>query len=285
MSWLSDAFGGGGGKIKSAPTTSKTQRELEKTISSYLSKYVGKGAEAYPGQLPGTADVPELFSQAYDWYAEQMGKGDISTAISDLISGKPAYTFDPTETIKTWEETYASPIMETWKNTVMPALEEQYNVPGGFYSTRKGMGIGRAAGEFYGGQVAPTLYGSLQTGMQRGFESGEAAAARRPGALGLPGQQFAQSAQVAMAKMGLDENQLTAAFNEFLRTRAEPGWAASAGMGLAVAPTRENVYIPESGGFMDILKGGGIGALMGAGGMLGDLGPWGGAGLGALAFS
>lgn len=237
----------------SDPTTSRTQRELERAISGYLLKYVGKGAEDYPGQLPGTADVPELFSQAYDWYAEQMGKGDISSAISDLISGKPAYTFDPKETIKTWEETYASPIMETWKSTVMPALEQQYNIPGAFYSTRKGMGVGRAAGEFYGGQVAPTLYGSLQAGEQRGFESAEAAAARRPAALGLPGQQFAQAAQVAMAKMGLDESQLTAAFNEFLRTRAEPGWAVTGGTGLAVAPTRA-VFPTEGGGdFMSSL--------------------------------
>lgn len=287
MSWLSDVLGGGGGEIKSAATTSKSQQELEKVISGYLSKYVGKGAEAYPGQLPGTADVPELFTQAYERYASQFGGEGISTAISDLISGKPAYTFDPKDTIKTWEETYASPIMETWKSTVMPALEEQYNVPGGFYSTRKGMGIGRAAGEFYGGQVAPTLYGSLQAGEQRGFESAEAAAARRPGALGLPGQQFAQAAQVAMTKMGLDENQLTAAFNEFLRTRAEPGWAAGAGMGLATTPTMENIYVGDSGiggqlgqlggmalggyagalyggGFSDIMMGAGVGGMFGS---------------------
>ena len=128
--------------IRQASVLSKTQQELEKTISGYLSEYIGKGAEAYPGQLPGTADVPGLFTQAYERYASQFGGEGISTAISDLIAGKPAYTFDPRETIKTWEETYASPIMETWKSTVMPALEEQYNIPGAFYSTRKGMGIG-----------------------------------------------------------------------------------------------------------------------------------------------
>ena len=171
----------------------------------------------------------------------------------------------------------------------MPMLEEQYNVPGGFYSTRKGMGISRAAGEFFGGQVAPTLYGSLQAGEQRGFESTEAAAARRPAALGLPGQQFAQAAQVAMAKMGLDENQLTAAFNEFLRTRSEPGWATTAGVGIATTPTMESIYVDGGGndfmstlgqlggmalgaytggiygaGFSDIMMGAGVGGQFGS---------------------
>lgn len=219
------------------PATSASQQALEKAISEYLTGFVGRGAEAYPGQLPGTAAVPGLFTQAYGQYAGQFGRGDIGEAISDLISGKPAYTFDPGAVAKRWEETYSTPVMQAWKSAVVPILEEQYNVPGGFYSTRKGAGIGRAASEFYGGQVAPTLFGALQQGEQMGAASLEAAAGRRPGAIGLPGQQFAEAAQVAMTKMGLDEKQLTALFNEFLRTRAEPGWASVAGAGLSTAGT------------------------------------------------
>ena len=57
-----------------------------------------------------------------------------------------------------------------------------------------------------------------------------------------------------MAKMGLDENQLTAAFNEFLRTRSEPGWATTAGMGIATTPTMENIYVGGGGNdFMSTL--------------------------------
>ncbi len=287
-------FGGDdGGKVLSLPTTSASQQDLEKTITEYLKRYVGVGAEPYPGQLPGTAETPELFTRAYEQYASQFGGEGTTRAISDLIAGKPAYTFDPQATTKAWEETYATPLMQTWQRTVVPMLEQQYNVPGGFYSTRKGLGVGRATSDFYGGQVAPTLYGSLQAGQQRGFESGEAAAARVPGALGLPGQQFAQAAQVAGAKMGIDEQRLTSLFNEFLRTRAEPGWATQAGAGLAVAPTRENLYIAGGdslgqtlgqlggmalgaytgglygAGFSDVLYGGAAGGMFGkaAGGL------------------
>ncbi len=226
-------------QMDAAPRITGEQQDLLKSIIGWLKPQVGRGAEPYPGQLPGTADIPDLFNRAYEQYAAQFGGEGQTRAISDLIAGKPAYTFDPEATTKRWESTYANPIMETWKKTVMPALEQQYNVPGGFYSTRKGLGISRAANEFYGGQVAPTLFGALQAGQQRGFESGEAAAARRPGALGLPGQQFGQAAQVAGARMALDEQQLSALFNEFLRTRAEPGWAAQTGGQLAGMPTMD----------------------------------------------
>lgn len=273
MSWLSDIWKGEKRETVSVPSLSAEQRALSKVLGPYLTGMVGKPAAAYPGQLPGTADVPELFSQAYDWYADQFGAGDVSSAISDLVSGKPAYTFDPKETIKTWEETYASPIMETWKSTIAPILESEYNIPGAFYSTRKGMGIGRAAGEFYGGQVAPTLYSSLQAGEQRGFESTEAAAARQPSALGLPGQQFAQAAQVAMAKMGLDERQLTAAFNEFLRTSPEASpWMQSQLAYLGTPMVDTFAYDKYPGLIEQIISGGaqgagayGMYALMGGG--------------------
>jgi len=235
----------GGGKsssVKAAPLTTPEQRRLQRALIEWISnKRVGLGAEAYPGVLPGMGEVPELFTQAYEDFVAQYGRADVAAAISDLISGEPAYTFDPIATAKTWEETYSTPVMETWKSTVLPMLEEQYNIPGGFYSTRKGLGVGRAAGEFYGGYVAPTLFGALQTGEKLGAASLEAAAARRPGALTLPGQQFAQAAQVAMAKMGLDEKQLTALFNEFLRTRAEPGWGSTFAAQLAGIPVQQPV--------------------------------------------
>ncbi len=224
---------------EAAPRISGGQQELLDSITSWLKPQVGKGAQPYPGQLPGTAAVPELFTKAYEQYASQIGRGDVTSAMRDLISGKPAYTFDPAATTKAWQQTYATPMMQTWEQTVMPMVESQYNIPGGFYSTRKGLGVGRAASEFYGGQVAPTLFGALQAGEQRGFESTEAAAGRRPGALGLPFEQFTQAAQAAGAKMGLDEKQLTAAFNEFLRTRAEPGWAVQTGGQLAGMPTMD----------------------------------------------
>ncbi len=271
---LFDFLTDGETKTQALPSTSKTQQALEKAISQYLTSFVGKGAEAYPGQLPGTTAVPELFTQAYGQYAGQFGRADIGTAISDLISGKPAYTFDPGAVAKRWEETYSTPVMQAWKSAVVPILEEQYNIPGGFYSTRKGAGIGRAASEFYGGQVAPTLFSALQQGEQMGAASLESAAGRRQGAIGLPGQQFAEAAQVAMSQMGLDEKQLTALFNEFLRTRAEPGWAAGSGMGLATAGTVDWAVTQEPSLMSQIapIAGMAAGGYFGGGGTLAGMG-------------
>ncbi len=226
---------------QSLSTTSPSQQGLEKAISEFLQANIGKGAQPYPGQLPGTAEVPGLFNTAYQQFESQFGGAESQQAISDLISARPGFTFDPGATASRWEETYSTPVMNAWRDTVAPILENQYNIPGGFYSTRKGTGVSRAANEFYGGQVAPTLFTALQQGEQRGFESKEAALGRQPAALGLPGQQFQQAANVAMAKLGLDERELTAMFNEFLRTRAEPGWAVGAGAGFSTAGTRENV--------------------------------------------
>ncbi len=230
---------------RSMAATSPSQQALEGAISEFLRANVGKGAEPYPGQLPGTAEVPGLFNTAYQQFESQFGGAESQQAISDLISARPGFTFDPGATVSKWEETYSTPVMNAWRNTVAPILENQYNIPGGFYSTRKGTGVSRAANEFYGGQVAPTLFTALQTGEQRGFESKEAALGRQPAALGLPGQQFTQAANVAMSKLGLDERQLTALFNEFLRTRAEPGWAAGGGIGLATAGTVDNAFIQQ----------------------------------------
>lgn len=233
------------GSTKLIPTTAPWQQELGPEVADYLSQLLSDAG--YSGQLPGVAPIPGLVGEAYEDYQAQYGSGISQRAISDLITAKPGFTFDPKATGQRWKETYATPVMAAWQDIVAPMLESQYNIPGGFYSTRKGTGIGRAANEFYGGQVAPTLFSALQTGEQRGFESKEAALGRQPGALGLPGQHFAQAAQVAMTKYGLDEQALTSLFNEFIRTQGVGLQAAGVGAQLSTTPTL-NAIVGGKGG-------------------------------------
>jgi len=225
-------------KSKALPSTSKTQQELEKAISEWLTPIIGKAAPTYPGQL--VADMPELFTDAFRDYEEAFGGdiGELSRAtISNLIAGKPAYTFDPTTTAERWQETFASPVMAAWRENVLPAVKEGFNLPGVLYSRGRGQGVAKEASRFYGTYVAPSLYASLEAGEQRGFQSVEEAAGRRAEALGLPYQQFAQAAGVATAAQRVEQDPLTAAYREYLRTVAEPGFAATLGAGVALQPT------------------------------------------------
>ncbi len=252
------------GSVETKPTTSASQQALEKAISEYLQKNVGKGAAPYGGDL--TAPVPEEFGAAYEQFMGGMGRTDIASATRDLIAGVPAYAYKPGVTAKTWRETYAAPIMESWRATVLPMLEEQYNIPGGFYSTEKGKGVARAASEFYSGQVAPSLWQAQQADVQRGFESGEAAAGRRQAATAMPFEQFTRYATAAQMKQAQLQTPLTAAYQEYLRTRAEPGWAVSAGMGQSTAQTQENIAFQGSNPLGDIAAMGMSAAMLFGGG-------------------
>ena len=175
--------------IKLVPLTSTSQRATEQSVSDFLQGFIGEGAEAFPGDL--TAPTPELFTKASQAFEEAFSGniGDLSnTAIQDLISGKPAFTFDPSATTKMWEETFATPVMQSFRENVLPSVRESFNLPGVTYSRAGAKGVSDATSNFYGQYIAPTLFNALQTGEQRGFESAEQAAARRHGALGIPGR-------------------------------------------------------------------------------------------------
>lgn len=231
---------------ESFSTLSGPQQMLMGEVSEFLKPFIGKGAEPYAGKL--TADIPKLFTEAYQKYETAMG-GDVGAAIAaatrDLIAGKPAYIFDPEVTAKRWEETYAGPVMEAWREHVLPGIKEGFNIPGVAYSRGRGRGVGRAASGFYGEYVAPTLYSSLEAGEARGVESAEAAAKRQMEATSMPFQQFVQTAGVSGTFQQLLQQQLNAQYQEFLRTRAEPGWAVNTAMQFMTQPTVDTAAFRE----------------------------------------
>lgn len=236
--------------VRLIPKTSETQRALEKAISGFLLKNVGVGAKRFPGEL--TADIPELFSRAYDEFADGRFAGDISAATRDLIRGEPAYTFEPGSATKRWQETYATPVMRTWTDTALPAILEGMNLPGNLtgFSAAPARAAVKAGGEFFGQQVAPKLFdwvsNWLTTGEKLEAYSKEQAAARRLSATALPYQQFLQSAGTARTYQELLQEKLTADKAEFIRTQAEPGWASLAGAQYMTQPTLDALYKGKS---------------------------------------
>jgi len=262
FSGINRCFKGGGG-TSSVPTTSPAQQAALKTVMDWAEPYLKStsAGQTYPGQM--VAETPQGFTKAYEEY---MGGqyGDISRQTTrDLMSGKPAYSFDAAATTKRWEEEYAKPIMQTWREQVMPTIKESMNMPGGLYSRGTSDYLAQQAGEFYGGRVAPSLYGALEAGETRGFQSAEAAAAQRIAALSIPYQEFGQRAGAAGAFQAQQQAPLSAAYQEYLRQ--DPYKYAQLMAGIGTTPTMDTIVKQGSTG-----QGSMIGALggMALGGLL-----------------
>jgi len=81
----------------------------------------------------------------------------------------------------------------------------------------------------------------------------------------MPFQQFAGYAQAAQLKQAQLQAPLTAAYQEYLRTRAEPGWAVQTGAQVAGMPTMDWAAFREPS-IMEQLSGPMMAAAMMAGG-------------------
>jgi hypothetical protein len=263
-------------KSESQPTTSAAQQEVERAVADLLLKGLPQGATPYGGQT--VAGIPDLFTEAYSRLSGELGQGlpqEYMSALDKVIGGTPAYQFDPAATTKRWQETYAGPLMQTWQETVAPMVSEAYNLPGVFSSTLRGQGIGRAAGEFLGGQVAPTLFSSLQQGEQLGAASRESAASRILSGLGmgigletqLPYQQFGQAAGASDMLRSMLNQIYGSQQQEAMRLMPEYNPYMQAAMGFATAPTQQTVATQGYSPWGDIagMAGMALGGPMGAG--------------------
>lgn len=233
-------FGGGDTKTKTKTvyTIAPEQRELLGLIVGTLRGKIGTGATDV---MP--AGVRELWG---DW-----------------LGGEPSYEFDPAAVESRWKKTYATPVMQTWRDTVLPMLREDIGgIPGALYSRGMADYVTGKAGEFYGGMVAPQLFSALQAGEAMGIEAKERTFGRQ-----------ATAAQQIMA----DLMRLT--------PEEDPWTRMLMGMGpTATAPTMETIaFQGAQSPWGGILAGAGAGGLMASMGLLGEgVGLGGGAALGGL---
>jgi hypothetical protein len=275
VSWLSELIGGKDEQIQQVPTLSERQRKVEKPLAATIRQGISRGATPYSGQL--TAAVPTFARDAFNTLSEQLNsyRSSINSALAGQIAGVPAYVFDPAGASRQWQEMYAAPVMETWKQTVLPALQESYNLPGVAYGTMRGRGVEQTANQFYGQQVAPTLFNWLQQGEQMGATSRENAAARQLTAMQMPLQLSSQlyagvagAANAAGQLMSLEQPALTAQYQEFMRTSPEANpWLGQA-LNYLGLPTTATLYKPEQPGILQA----GLQQLIG--GMTNNLTEW-----------
>lgn len=247
MGFLSDIMGTES-EATAVSTLSPWQQKMEKEIYQTLKGKTGQPATAYEGQL--TAEVPSLFTSAYNALAGRTGSyyDTIASSLLRDVNAQPAFSFDPASITQEWKEQFAIPAMETYRQVVDPIVREGFNVtPGGFYSSAAGRGIGRAATDYYGSYVQPTLFQALQTARGQAFESGENAAARSQTATSaltnLPAQTFAGAAGAADIARGYEQERLDALRSEFLRTTPEASPWLQASLAYLGVPTTEAVAI------------------------------------------
>lgn len=279
MSWLSEIIGGKDASTKQYSTLDPNQQKVAGQLGTQISQGLSTGATPYSGQL--VASMPSMFSEAYKSLSNSMGQYNdlMKQSLVGQAAGTPAYSFDSGKASETWNKTYAIPVMQTWRETVLPLISESYNaLPGMAYSAARGKGIEGAANQYYTENVAPSLYNWLQTGEQMGFQSAENAAARQLSAVSQLGSfdynQFLNAAGASSMVQSAEQQELTAKYNEFLRTTAEGNPWLSQAMSYIGTPTTATVYSPETTGM----------GQQWLAQILGNLGPTstGGGGLGSL---
>jgi hypothetical protein len=276
MSWLNDIFSGQKESTRQYSTLSAAQRPVETAIGKQVQAGLSSGATPYTGQL--VADMPSMFGEAFKQLSSTTNNYNniVRDALIGQASGAPAWSFDQSGVTKRWNENYAMPIMQTWRETVLPLVQEGYNaIPGMAYSAARGKGIENAANQFYSENVAPTLFAAQENEANRQFQSVEAAAGRQlSGATALanlPYSQFANAAGAAQTYQAAQQQGLTAQYNEFLRTASENNPWLNAGMQFLGLNNTSTIYRPETTGLGQQMLGGAIkGAI--SGGLTGLLG-------------
>lgn len=252
-----DSILGSSGGASTKDLLSPDERMSKDLAAKYLRPYFSR-QEPYPGDL--FTDYPAHLETAYGDYTRAYDDPNISSAITQMIQGRPAWQYNPKGTVTDWKNLYATPIMESYRDLIMPSIWERGNLPGVAASTTLARQVQREAGSFYGSQVAPTLFTALEADRGRAFQSGEAAAGRRMDALSLPARRFSEAAGAAQTIQQARDLPRRSEYADWLRTQQPNPEVA---MALGIQPSRAIVGEQGQSGILgDMLSMGGQLGLM-----------------------
>jgi len=236
--------------VSSASLMTQGQKELLNQVIGQLKGGLGRGAT--PSSLPAAAETPDLLTSAFDLSSSLFGTGTdtLIDALTRQAAGQPAYTFNAGAVTKRFNETYAQPLLSSWRQNVMPLVKESYNVPGLANSSVTARGVTDAANRFYGESVAPQLFNALQADWMAGVQSLENAAGRQlQGAIALgelPSLASSGAYNMGQAQLSEEQRILSALRGEESRLFAENNPYLKYALGLSNQPTTENIV--EQGG-------------------------------------
>lgn len=282
MGFFDELFSSPDPKFKHISSLSGAQQGVEKQLGAFLGPRVGEGAEPYPGQI--TADIPQLFGDAFAGLSSTLGEYSqvVRDALMKDVEGIPAWSFGFGAIAKEFQQSFATPVMETWRKTVAPIIKEGYSaIPGGLRSSATGRGMETAANRFYQESVQPKYWEAWSGELQRQFASGEAAAGRRAPAAaaltGLPGAEADIYMSAAERMRQAQQMGLTANYQEFLRTQPSVSPYTSQALAFMGTPTMETIgFEPQLSPAQNMFMGG-----VGAAGGLALMGGLGGVGAGS----
>jgi hypothetical protein len=205
---------------------SPEQTKVSQSIGNFLTPFIGQSGSEYTGKL--VSDMPKAFTDAFQTLTKTAGKytEPIAKMLSSLTTGTPMYNPDEKQTVDDWEKNYANPVMESWKKTILPTVNQSYaGIPGGFYSSARGRGVTSQANDFYSQYVMPSLFNAQQNTEQLKAASLENAGNRMLPAISalqaLPGAEFNTIASASGLYREQEQLGLSAQYNEWLRTRPE----------------------------------------------------------------
>lgn len=261
MGWLEDLFLGTESKVEQVSSLSPEQTGVSGALGPYLESKVGETATPYPGQL--TADIPQLFTDAYSGLSETLGEYSqiVRNALMKDVEGIPAWSFGFGALAKEFQSSFASPVMETWRKTVAPIIKEGYSaIPGGLRSAAMGRGMETAANRFYSESIQPKYWDAWSGELSRQFRSTEAAAARRGPAAGaltaLPGVEADIYMSAADRMRQAKQMGLTADYGEFLRTQPEASPWTQQQLAYLGIPMTETLGFQGTEGLLSKMAGG-----------------------------
>lgn len=279
MGFFSDLFSSPDPNIMQVSGLSTEQQAVEKATGKFLAPRVGTGAEPYPGQI--TADMPGLFDDAFAELSSTIGQYSeiVRNALMKDVEGMPAWSFGFDKLAKEFQSSFATPVMDTWRQTVAPIIKEGYGaIPGGLRSSAMGRGMETAANRFYQQSVQPKYWDAWTGELDRQYASTEAAAARRAPAASaltaLPGAEADIYMSAAERMRSAQQMGLTADYNEFLRTSPSASPFTTQALAYLGTPTLETMAFepqlsPMQSMFMDKLGGAAdIAMYKGAGGTM-----------------
>lgn len=275
-------FKGSSSSTETVQTTSAEQQATAEEVSRFINQRLTGGVPGFEGQL--TADIPDIVQSSFDSFSNQdRSLSDAErSSLSSLATGESFFESDPEQIIQDWRENFANPLTSYYNEFVRPEVREEFNVPGGFNTSERSEGVSRAFNEFYGKNVAPTLFQAQENERAREFAAKSQASAQQLPALqfqqALPGLELGQAFAGASGFQSFEQQDLSARYNEFLRQAIGEQNFAQIGAGFGTASTVDTVVQQGSGGTnYGALGGAALGALL-AGSATGGLG----AGQGAL---
>jgi hypothetical protein len=193
----------GGGRTESVSTLSKEQQDVSKQLGGIISAGLEGGPLALPSELAQIIEMPELFGEAFEWLGGVFDT--VTEPLKDIISGVPAYEYDPQLVEEMFMEQVADPSVEMLMRTAVPAIEEQW--AGNFYTAghRKAVTEGLTN---LSTDLSRQLFSNQMLGQQMGFQSAEAAAGRQlPGMAGI-GELFSQLVNASFIQQGAEKDVL-----------------------------------------------------------------------------